>query len=256
MNRRLLGVFVTLVLLVGLVIFMFSKTDVIGAQSVPPGRFVKVSNQDLAPTGRIIVVEQSWIGCPVGAAASWAIYNALRNYGNFSFELHYSDPLHSPANIPGLLFKGFNSTSILNFYVAYVYNQYLNASYNGTPIPQSELVQAGEQILQSQYSDMGLSPQVSQLILKYETQVPVTTYGKPSAFYVTPPHLNFAILISGPGGTYIITTPIINPEILSEYTPQYVLTHLDQFPQIIQASQLLQNVTLEAAGNLASECPT
>jgi hypothetical protein len=65
--------------------------------------------------------------------------------------------------------------------------------------------------------------------------------------------LNFAILISGPNGTYyIVTTPIVNPTILEGYSPQYVLTHLDQFSEIIQAAQMI----IEAAGPLASECPT
>lgn len=103
---------------------------------------------------------------------------------------------------------------------------------------------------------MGLPPQVAQLIIQYETQIPVINYGKPSALYVKPPHLNFAILISGPNGTYIVTTPIVNPTILEGYSPQYVLSHLDQFPQIIQAARMIQNTILEAAGPLAAECPT
>ncbi|ABP94714.1 protein of unknown function DUF929 [Metallosphaera sedula] len=255
-SSRILAIVAVIVVVVSFLSLYFSRIYVTSAQSIPAGQFVKISNQDLAPKGKIIIVEQSWIGCPVGAAASWSIYDALKNYGNFSYQLHYSDPLHSPASIPGLIFTQFNSTSVVQFYVAYVYNEYLNASYNGTPIPESQLVQAGEQILTQEYSQMGLPPQVSQLIIKYETQVPVTSYGKPSALYVNPPHLNFAILISGPGGTYIVTTPIVNPNILSGYSPEYVLTHIDQFTQIIQGAQLIQNATLEAAGPLASECPT
>ncbi|MEM4086251.1 MAG: DUF929 domain-containing protein [Saccharolobus sp.] len=232
----------------------FSK--IATAQGIPAGKFVKVSNVDLAPKGKIIVVEQSWYGCPVGAAASWAIYDVLKNYGNISYELHYSDPDHSPANIPGLIFTNFTPNSVVEFYIAYVYNEYLNASYNGTPISQNQLITTGEQILKEEYAQMGLPSQVAQLIIQYETQVSITNYGKPAALYVKPPHLNFAILISGPNGTYIVTTPIVNPTILEGYSPQYVLTHLDQFSEIIQAAQMIQNTIIEAAGPLASECPT
>jgi len=78
--------------------------------------------------------------------------------------------------------------------------------------------------------------QVVHYIIQYETQVPIQQYGEPSAFYGKLSHLNFAILISGPNGTYIVTTPIVNPIVLEGYTPSYVLNNLDQFPQIVQAS--------------------
>lgn len=45
--------------------------------TIPAGTFVKVNDQDYAPPGKVIVVVQSWYGCPVGAAASWAIYNVI-----------------------------------------------------------------------------------------------------------------------------------------------------------------------------------
>ncbi len=257
MNKKILGIIVAVIVIIaGIAAYEVFFSKIAMAQGIPAGRFIKISNEDLAPSGKIIVVVQSWYGCPVGAAASWAIYDVLKNYGNLSYELHYSDPDHSPANIPGLIFTGFKSTSVVEFYVAYVYNEYLNASYNGTPIPQNQLIPVGEQILKEEYAQMGLPPQVAQLIIQYETQIPVINYGKPSALYAKPPHLNFAILISGPNGTYIVTTPIVNPTILEGYSPQYVLLHLDQFPQIIQAARMIQNTILEAAGPLAAECPT
>jgi len=256
MNKKILGIIIAVIVIIGGVVsFCYIKVSKATAE-IPAGKFVKISNADLAPKGKIIVVEQSWYGCPVGAAASWAIYNTLKNYGNLSYELHYSDPDHNPANIPGLIFTNFTSSSILEFYVAYVYNEYLNASYNGTPIPQGQLVQQGETILKDELASMGLPPQVANYIIEYETQVPVQQYGKPAALYVNPQHLNFAILISGPNGTYIVTTPIVNPTTLSGYSPQYVLNNLDQFPQIINASNMIQQVILEAAGPLAGECPT
>nr|WP_256365650.1 DUF929 family protein [Sulfolobus sp. E5-1-F] len=110
--------------------------------------------------------------------------------------------------------------------------------------------------MKEEYLQMGLPSQVAQYIIQYETQVPIQQYGEPSAYYGKPSHLNFAILISGPNGTYIVTTPIVNPTILEGYTPIYVLNNLEQFPEIIQAAQMIQNTILEAAGPLAGECPT
>ncbi|QPG50113.1 DUF929 domain-containing protein [Saccharolobus solfataricus] len=256
MNRRNLITAIIGIIVIATGIIVYATHFIASAQPIPAGKFVKISNIDLAPKGKVIIVEQSWYGCPVGAAASWAIYDVLQHYGNLSYELHYSDPDHNPANIPGLIFTGFNSTSVVEFYVAYVYNEYLNASYNGTLIPQNELISVGEQILEEEIAKMGLSPQVAQYIIQYETEVAIQQYGEPSALYVKPPHLNFAILISGPNGTYIVTTPIVNPTILEGYTPSYVLNNLDQFPQIVQAAQMIQNTILEAAGPLAGECPT
>ncbi|ARM74724.1 DUF929 domain-containing protein [Acidianus manzaensis] len=258
MKWRIVGIILAIVVIVAGIGFYELYFVKIAQASIPAGKFIKISNEDLAPPGKIIVVEQSWYGCPVGAAASWAIYNTLKNYGNISYELHTSDPDHSPANIPGLIFLHFNSSSILQFYVAYVYNEYLNGSYNGTPIPKNQLIPVGEQILKEEYQQMGVpnASLVYQLIIKYETEVNVQQYGKPAALYVNPQHLNFAILISGPGGTYIVTTPIVNPTILEGYSPGYVFGHLDQFSAIINASSMIQNTILDAAGPLAGECPT
>jgi len=236
MNRRNLitAIIGIIVIITGVIAYV--THFVVSAQHIPAGKFIKISNVDLAPKGNVIIVEQSWYGCPVGAAASWAIYDFLQHYGNLSYKLWYSDPYRTPANIPGLLFTNFTSNSIVDFYIAYVYNEYLNASYNGTPIPQNELVPVGEQIIKEEYTQMGLPSQVVHYIIQYETQVPIQQYGEPSAFYGKLSHLNFAILISGPNGTYIVTTPIVNPIVLEGYTPSYVLNNLDQFPQIVQAS--------------------
>ncbi|MFP3170537.1 MAG: DUF929 domain-containing protein [Sulfolobaceae archaeon] len=217
---------------------------------------MKVNDQDYAPPGKVIVVVQSWYGCPVGAAASWAIYNVIKNYGNVSFQFHYSDPDHSPANIPGLIFTGFKSQGELEFYIAYVYNEYLNASYNGTPIPTDQLIPEGEQILTEELETMGVpnATQVASIIIHYEVNITVSNYGKPAALYVKPPHLNFAILISGPNGTYIVDTPIVNPTTLEGYSPQYIYQNLDTFTQIIQASDMIQNVI--AMAYPTGSCPT
>ncbi|MBP1358288.1 MAG: DUF929 family protein [Sulfolobus sp.] len=98
-----------------------------------------------------MIVEQFWIGCPVGAVASWAIYNVLKNYGNISYYEHYSGPYDKVAsNVPGLIFIEFKSSGIIESSVIYIYNEYLNATASGIPIPINELVSVGGQELQNE----------------------------------------------------------------------------------------------------------
>jgi hypothetical protein len=96
--------------------------------------------------------------------------------------------------------------------------------------------------------------QVASIIIYYEVNITVSNYGKPPALYVRPPHLNFAILISGPNGTYIVHTPIVNPTTLEGHSLQYIYQNLDTFTQIIQASDMIQNVI--AMAYPTGSCPT
>ncbi|EZQ02045.1 MULTISPECIES: DUF929 domain-containing protein [Acidianus] len=250
MKRVTVFATVVIIIIVIFIAYFLVIKPITSRAEIPYGKFVKVSNKDLAPPGKIIVVEQSWIGCPVGAVASWALYDVLSHYGNLSYYEHYSDPYDKVAsNIPGLIFTGFKSNGVVEYQVSYLYNEYLNATPSGVPIPLSKLVQVGEEELQQE-----LPGNVSSVIIKYETEVPVIGYNNASAFIVHPNHLNFAILISGPNGTYIVSTPLISPKILEGYSPSYVMSHLDNFPQIIQAANYINQVILMAAGPLASEC--
>ncbi|ACR42994.1 conserved hypothetical protein [Sulfolobus islandicus M.16.4] len=101
MNRRNLitAIIGIIVIITGVIAYV--THFVVSAQHIPAGKFIKISNVDLAPKGKVIIVEQSWYGCPVGAAASWAIYDVLQHYDNLSYKLWYSDPYRTPANIPG-----------------------------------------------------------------------------------------------------------------------------------------------------------
>lgn len=222
--------------------------------SIPYGKFVKVSNQDLAPPNTVAVYVQSWIGCPVGAAASWAVYNALSEFGNLTYYTHYSDPLDRAANhVPGLIFENFtprhtalNPTTTVTFQIAYLYNEYLNGTPSGIPLNTSQLIPVGETELRQSFPSS-----VANLIIQYETQVPVQGYGKPSALIPDPPHLNFGILVSGPNGTWLLTTPLVSTSSVEGMEPSYVMSHLDQVPSIVNGTnQLLLVISMASGGQI------
>ncbi|MCY0858807.1 MAG: DUF929 domain-containing protein [Sulfolobaceae archaeon] len=255
MNKRnsyILGAVIAVIILVGVLSYYYLFVLPTSA-SIPAGVFVKVSNEDYAPLGKIEIYVQSWIGCPVGAAASWAIYLLISHYGKVEYYAHYSDPYDKSApNIPGLIFLNFTPNSSIDFHIAYLYNEYLNATPNGTPIAVSQLIQVGEEELEHDFP----AP-IAQLIIKYETQVPIKQYGKPSALYVSPPHLNFAILITGPNGTYILTTPLVNPKTLEGYNISYVMSHLSQIQSIVNGYEELYHAVYEDSynPNTGVSCP-
>ncbi|BCU67001.1 hypothetical protein HS7_04380 [Sulfolobales archaeon HS-7] len=250
--NKLVTIGLIIVIIAGVLAFYFvGYKYIIGkSQAIPYGKFVKISNVDYAPKGKILIVEQSWIGCPVGAAASWVIYNVLFHYGNLSYYEHYSDPFDKAAsNVPGLIFTGFKPSGVVEYEVVYTYNEYLNATPSGQPIPVNQLIPVGEQVLYAQ-----LPQNIAALMIKYETQVPLINYNNASALVVKPPHLNFGLLITGPNGTYVLTGALVSPKLLEGYTPQYVMSHLDSFSAIVNESNYIESYILYAAGPLASQC--
>ncbi|MCI2414120.1 MAG: DUF929 domain-containing protein [Candidatus Aramenus sp.] len=253
MNKTIIALVIVLIVVLGVGLYLIQSRansprinqTLMGKTEIPFGKFVKVSNQDYAPLGKVEIFEQSWIGCPVGAVASWAIFIIISHYGNVTYYTHYSDPYDKVApNVPGIIFEGFKPNSSLLFDVVYTYNEYLNATPNGVPIPESQLVQVGEQELVQQ-----LPPNISSLIIKYETQVPVQGYNNASVYIVSPPHLNFALVVTGPNGTYILTTPLISPKALEGYNVSYVMSHMYNITALVQGAQYLQEVINEAFGS-------
>ncbi len=238
-----------------------SGTFLYNVTSVPMYKFVKVSNQDYAPQGKVEVIEQSWVGCPVGATASWAIYGALSHFGKFSYYNHTSDPYDKVAsNIPGLIFLNFTPNSTILFKVVYIYNEYLNASatlknntyVSGTPIPTDELVSNGEEIL-----NQSLPRDIASLFVKYETEIPVQGYQNASAYIVKPPHLNFGLIVTGPNGTWVMTTPMMNPTYLQGMTVNGVWEQLNNgggnLTEIVNAANYLEKVISMASSSSAPE---
>ncbi|EHP68179.1 protein of unknown function (DUF929) [Metallosphaera yellowstonensis MK1] len=165
--------------------------------------FVKVSSNDYAPPGKVDVYFVSWYGCPYGATLSWPLYLALDHYGQVQVIPHYSlSEEELGGAVPGLLFQGFEPNSSVDFHFLYIYNQYLNATPDGKPL-NGEAVQIGLQEIQND-----LPPWVSQYVEQYQlnlTRVPAPNGTVTPIAYASPiPHIVTTLIITGPGGTWLM----------------------------------------------------
>jgi ABC-type dipeptide/oligopeptide/nickel transport system permease subunit len=88
--------------------------------SIKADTYYKVSNGDLLSNGSSAVFFLSWIGCPIGATDSWAIYSAINSTTDIysHVTLHSADPTDIYSNDvtgqPGLLFNGNISLTLGN----------------------------------------------------------------------------------------------------------------------------------------------
>ncbi|AWR95580.1 DUF929 domain-containing protein [Acidianus brierleyi] len=249
MKKTIIAIIALIVIIAGISYYeLVPKTSSQSvSETVPFGKFIKVSNVDYAPPGKVEIFEQSWIGCPVGATASWVIYMIISHYGKVSYYTHYSDPYDKvAANIPGIIFTGFTPNSSLEFNVVYTYNEYLNATPTGTPVSVQNLISVGKKELEE-----SLPQNISKLFIEYETQVPVEGYHNASAYIVSPPHLNFGLIITGPNGTYVLTTPLVNPNVLKGDSITYVMQNMYNITTLVNAASYLQEIINEAYGSSA-----
>ncbi len=229
---------------------------------LPYGQFYEISNTDIGSPNQVSVYEQSWIGCPVGAAASWSIYSALSNYGTLQYTNHTSDPNEvSAPSVPGLLFGNFtpgissatHSAYNITFHVAYLYNEYLNATPAGAPISQSNLISTGMHELNTTFPAA-----IANAFIKYEVgpNVVLSGYNNPPALTVSPPHLNFGLLITGPGGTFIVTSPLVNKTYFNSYSgnTSYVWSHLSSFSEVTNETSYISQIITDASTSGGVSC--
>ncbi|ABP95656.1 protein of unknown function DUF929 [Metallosphaera sedula] len=244
--------FIALLLVIALFIGLSFRTSVSTSAQSAFTNLVKVSSTDYAPNGTTQVYFISWYGCPYGATLSWPLYVALSNYGNLTVIPHYSvaEPdLANGAPIPGLLFQRFTPSSNVQFHFYYIYNQYLNATPSGQPVNNADRVQVGLNELEN------MTPSwVVNLVEQYqlsETQVVYNGNQVPIAMGSSEPHLVTTLIISGPGGTWIMlgypkslppsevvsingnSTQLLN-EIESGHVPSPIESTAQQILQIIQ----------------------
>lgn len=205
--------------------------------SIPSGKFFKLSNQDYAPPGQVDVYLSSWYGCPIGAADSWMIYCSFSPFINMSeHSVTNQVPYANGTTVPGLLFYNFsffdNTTGMqVVFYPYYLYNLYLNRTADGfnnrtggTPIPRNELVSSGL----SELNTSGFPSPVIGIITNITTVDPISGTNTPSAFLHSaskPSKINTVMVITGPGGTWILNRYIIVPSSLTSYNPSYMLSN-------------------------------
>jgi hypothetical protein len=200
-------------------------------QSISAGSYYKVSDSDLLSNGSSGVYFLSWIGCPIGATDSWAIYYGINSTENISshVQLHTADPSDVYSNEttgqPGLLFTGdFSFTDSghkVTFYPLYMYNETMSGTTANKPINGS-LVSYGLSLVNLTYPSA-----VAAIFNKYASDI---SYDN---------HLTTTVLITGPHGSYIFNSymyPVVSGGVLGSgtadhgdwdpHTPQYVMSHL------------------------------
>ncbi len=175
------------------------------------GSFTQISNSNFGNETNLYYV--SWIGCPIGAADSWAFYVSLSNVGNISkyVQPHYSDPNDSAPNTPSLIFNDFQLPNI-DFHSYYVYNEFMNETTNGIKFNQTSALNVGMSELS------GLLPSNIYRI-EFNAMENVPTSGgpgggsSPTGLYLN--HVNTNIIITGSRGAWVLNGPLYNPTTLT-----------------------------------------
>ena len=195
---------VIIVLLVALPYIHFpTSSTTVAEASTPLFNLVKINNINYAGNNTVQIYFISWYGCPNGATTSWPLYLALSKFGYVNVTPHYSITESTVgAPIPGLIFSNFTHFKGENIYFhpVYIYGQYLNETPNGTPISSKDLVTYGLQELKN------LVPYwVYNLTEFYEVnQTYQALQGQSPAYASNIPHLITILIISGPGGTWMV----------------------------------------------------
>lgn len=164
------------------------------------GEIFKVNNVNYANNDSVQVYFISWYGCPNGATASWELYLALSKFGYVSVEPHGSK--FNPdigSSVPGLIFTGFTPSSNVYFHYLYVYNEYLNETTTGIPIPNlasNQAVYLGLNIVKQDEPGW-----VYNLVYYYMIEDNLVNIGNGS-IALGYHHLVTMCVITGPKGTY------------------------------------------------------
>lgn len=227
------------------------------------GQFLQVSTSDYASAGHENIYFVSWIGCPVGAADSWALYGAFNQYYSgiqSSVYGHTSDPNEGAlANIPGLIFTSqfsFTHNGVnVSFTPLYLYNEtmfgeegsnYANPEGNGILITTSSqnfnIAPSSSKIVQYGLSiaSANLPPSIYQVYDQFETVYPVSNVGSgthASDNLTEQPHLTTIMIITDSKGTFVFNGPMYNPQYLTSqgYSYQYLLQNYNSISDITSA---------------------
>lgn len=231
------------------------------------GQFLQVSTSDFAAPGHENIYYVSWIGCPIGAADSWAIYGSMKQYYGGITSLvygHYSDPNEgSYANIPGLIFTSpfsFTHSGVnVSFTPLYLYNETMfgeegsnynnpngngvlitNASQNFNVAPgSSKVVQYGLTVASG-----NLPSSIYKIYDQYETVYPISNVPPDthaSDNLSEQPHLTTIMIITDSKGTFIFNGPMFSPPYLTSnsYTYSYLLQNYNSIADITDAMNQL-----------------
>ena len=248
----------------GIVTFMHGQnkqnTANVKPVTIPFGKFYEISNVDYAPASQVNVYLSSWYGCPIGAADSWMLLDYFSQYVNMSSNIQLNKaPFANDTAVPGLLFRTFSyvhaatndsSKFTVNFYPYYLYNLYLNATADGlsnveggTPINSSQLVSTGL----SELNFSGIPDPIVRIVQNITTVDRMSGTNTSSAFLYSPHKINTVMVITGPGGTWVLNMYVIDPGSLTSYTPQYMLDHYPTMPSVMSAEASFASAMSDAS---------
>lgn len=203
--------FIALVVIIALFILIPYMSPKQSFPVVEINQFTKVSDKGYSNNVQVYFI--TWYGSEDGAADSWVIYTALKNYGLFNVT-----PKYLIGNTTsGLIFNSFTpNTSIVNFKAIYVYGQFYNETPNGTIIPKGEYLKYALIEIKNEAPDW-----VYDLVLKYIVNG-ILAYGREAIEGISPANytgverMPTTLIISGPKGTWIL---IGYPE---QFSPEYL----------------------------------
>lgn len=244
-SRQFIISVIAVVIIVFIVIIAVTNPFFAAPTSISPDKYYKISDHDLLSNGSTGIYFISWLGCPIGATDSWALYYAMNSttdiYSHVEYHEAYNQDIYAnaaaTAGQPGLLFKGtfsfqFNGKKV-TFYPLYMYNQTMKGTVNNVSLSPSDLASYGLSLINST-----LPSGVAKMFNKYASDI---TYDH---------HLETTFIITGPHGAYILNSFMYNPAILgtgtwtnnsstntySPYPPESVMPGLNSDSTIVSAA--------------------
>ena len=242
-NRQVIFSVIAAIIIVVIVVLAITNPFFSPPSKISPDKYYKISDHDLLSNGSTGIYFISWLGCPIGATDSWALYYAMNSttdiYSHVEYHQAYNQDIYSNAagtvGQPGLLFKGtfsfqYNGKTV-TFYPLYMYNQTMTGTVNNGKINGS-LASYGLSLINSTYPSS-----VAKMFNKYASDI---TYDN---------HLETTFIITGPHGAYIFNSFMYDGGALgsgtysetaqnsySPYTPQHVMSGLSTDSTIISAA--------------------
>ena len=242
-NPQFIFSVIAAIIIVVIVVLAITNPFFSPPSKISPDKYYKISDHDLLSNGSTGIYFISWLGCPIGATDSWALYYAMNSttdiYSHVEYHQAYNQDIYSNAagtvGQPGLLFKGtfsfqYNGKTV-TFYPLYMYNQTMTGTVNNGKINGS-LASYGLSLINSTYPSS-----VAKMFNKYASDI---TYDN---------HLETTFIITGPHGAYIFNSFMYDGGALgsgtysetaqnsySPYTPQHVMSGLSTDSTIISAA--------------------
>ena len=244
-SRQFIFGVIAAIIIVVIVVIAITNPFFAAPASISPDKYYKISDHDLLSNGTTGIYFISWLGCPIGATDSWALYYAMNSttdiFGHVEYHQAYDRDIYAnaagTAGQPGLLFKGtFNfqyKGKTVTFYPLYMYNETMTGTVNNGTI-HGTLKSYGLSLINSTFPAA-----IAKIFNKYASDI---TYDH---------HLETTFIITGPHGAYILNSFMYDPQgtlgtgawtdspstnTYSPFSPQTVMSSLGSDSAIISAA--------------------